>query len=171
MFLQHFIKMLKRGGRAGVVIKNTFLSNGDNASTALRKQLLEECEVTAILDLPKGTFTGAGVQTVVLFFTKGKPTTKVWYYQLNLARNLGKTNSLNEQDLAEFVTTSASQTDTENSWQVDVKDIDKTTWDLTVTNPNRPDTTDKRTPEQILEEIEQLDLDAATAIAAIKELL
>ena len=107
----------------------------------------------------------------MLFFTKGKPTTKVWYYQLNLARNLGKTNSLNEQDLAEFVTTSASQTDTENSWQVDVKDIDKTTWDLTVTNPNRPDTTDKRTPEQILEEIEQLDLDAATAIAAIKEML
>ena len=171
LFLQHFIKSLKAGGRAAIVIKNTFLSNGDNASTALRKQLLEECEVTAILDLPKGTFTGAGVQTVVLFFTKGKPTTKVWYYQLNLARNLGKTNSLNEQDLAEFVTTSASQSDTENSWQVDVKDIDKTTWDLTVTNPNRPDTTDKRTPEQILEEIEQLDLDAATAIAAIKELL
>jgi type I restriction enzyme M protein len=106
-----------------------------------------------------------------LFFTKGKPTTKVWYYQLNLARNLGKTNSLNEQDLAEFVATSATQAETENSWLVDVKDVDKTTWDLTVTNPNRPDTTDKRTPEQILEEIEQLDLDAATAIAAIKELL
>lgn len=171
MFLQHFIKMLKRGGRCGVVIKNTFLSNTDNASIALRKQLLEECEVTAILDLPKGAFTGTGVQTVVLFFTKGKPTTKVWYYQLNLARNLGKTNSLNEQDLVEFVTTSATQADTENSWHVDVKNVDKTTWDLTVTNPNRPDTTDKRTPEQILEEIEQLDLDAATAIAAIKELL
>ena len=171
MFLQHFIKMLKRGGRCGVVIKNTFLSNTDNASIALRKQLLEECEVTAILDLPKGAFTGTGVQTVVLFFTKGKPTTKVWYYQLNLARNLGKTNSLNEQDLAEFVATSATQASTENSWQVDVKAVDKTTWDLTVTNPNRPDTTDKRTPEQILEEIEQLDLDAATAIAAIKEFL
>ena len=171
LVLQHFIKILRVGGRCGVVIKNTFLSNTDNASVALRKQLLEECEVTAILDLPKGAFTGTGVQTVVLFFTKGKPTTKVWYYQLNLARNLGKTNSLNEQDLAEFVTLSATQADTENSWHVDVKDIDKTTWDLTVTNPNRPDTSDKRTPEQILEEIEQLDLDAATAISAIKELL
>ena len=171
MFLQHFIKMLKKGGRSGVVIKNTFLSNTDNASIALRKQLLEECEVTAILDLPKGAFTGTGVQTVVLFFTKGKPTTKVWFYQLNLARNLGKTNSLNEQDLEEFVTTSATQADTENSWLVDVKDIDKTTWDLTVTNPNRPDTADKRTSEQILEEIELLDLETATAIAAIKKLL
>ena len=171
MFLQHFIKMLKIGGRCGVVIKNTFLSNTDNASIALRKQLLQECEITAILDLPKGAFTGTGVQTVVLFFTKGKPTKKVWYYQLNLARSLGKTNSLNEQDLMEFITASATQADTENSWLVDVKDVDKTTWDLTVTNPNRPDTTDKRTPEQILEEIEQLDLDAATAIAAIKEML
>ena len=171
LFLQHFIKILKVGGRCGVVIKNTFLSNTDNASIALRKQLLEECEVTAILDLPKGAFTGTGVQTVVLFFTKGKPTTKVWYYQLNLARNLGKTNSLNEQDLAEFVITSDTQASTENSWLVDVKAVDKTTWDLTVTNPNRVDTTDKRTPEQILEEIEQLDLDAATAIATIKELL
>jgi type I restriction enzyme M protein len=171
MFLQHFIKILRAGGRCGVVIKNTFLSNTDNASIALRKQLLEECEVTAILDLPKGVFTGTGVQTIVLFFTKGKPTTKVWYYQLNLARNLGKTNSLNEQDLAEFVKTSAPQTNTENSWLVDVKDIDKTTWDLTVINPNRVDTSDKRTPEQILKEIQQLDLDAATAIAAIKELL
>jgi type I restriction enzyme M protein len=84
---------------------------------------------------------------------------------------LGKTNSLNEQDLAEFVKTSAPQTNTENSWLVDVKDIDKTTWDLTVSNPNRVDTSDKRTPEQILKEIQQLDLDAATAIAAIKELL
>jgi type I restriction enzyme M protein len=171
MFLQHFIKMLKRGGRCGVVIKNTFLSNPDNASVALRKQLLEECEITAILDLPKGVFTGTGVSTVVLFFTKGKPTTKVWYYQLNLSRNLGKTNSLNEQDLADFIKLSANQGFTDNSWFIDVKDIDKTTWDLTVTNPNRPDTTDKRTPEQILEEIEQLDMDAATAIAAIKELL
>jgi type I restriction enzyme M protein len=62
--------------------------------------LIEECEITGILDLPKGVFTGTGVSTVVLFFTKGKPTTKVWYYQLNLVRNLGKTNSLNEQDLA-----------------------------------------------------------------------
>jgi type I restriction enzyme M protein len=171
LFLQHFIKMLKVGGRCGVVIKNTFLSNTDNASIALRKQLLEECDLQAVLELPQGSFTGTGVKTVVLFFEKGRTTDKVWYYQLNLARSLGKTNSLNEQELAEFITTSATQADTENSWLVDVKDVDKTTWDLTVTNPNRIDTTDKRTPEQILEEIEQLDLDAATAIAAIKELL
>ena len=54
LFLQHFIKMLKVGGRCGIVIKNTFLSNTDNASIALRKQLLEECNLHSILDLPGG---------------------------------------------------------------------------------------------------------------------
>jgi len=171
LFLQHFIKILRVGGRCGVVIKNTFLSNTDNASVALRKQLLEECDLQAVLELPQGAFTGTGVKTVVLFFEKGRATEKVWYYSLNLSRNLGKTNSLNERDLEEFVTLSATQAMSENSWCVNVKNIDKATWDLTAANPNRKDTTDKRTPEQILAEIEELDLEAATAIAAIKELL
>jgi type I restriction enzyme M protein len=171
LFLQHFIKILKAGGRCGVVIKNTFLSNTDNASVALRKQLLEECDLYAVLELPQGAFTGTGVKTVVLFFEKGRPTQKVWYYSLNLGRNLGKTNSLNEHDLEEFVKFSTKQVDGENSWSVSVKDIDKTTWDLTATNPNRKDTSDKRTPEEILNEIEGLDIETADAIAAIKELL
>ena len=171
LFLQHFIKILRVGGRCGVVIKNTFLSNTDNASVALRKQLLEDCDLQAVLELPAGAFTGTGVKTVVLFFEKGRATEKVWYYSLNLSRNLGKTNSLNERDLEEFITLSATQAASENSWCVEVKDIDKSTWDLTATNPNRKDTTDKRTPEEILAEIEDLDMEAATAIAAIKELL
>lgn len=171
LFLQHFIKILRVGGRCGIVIKNTFLSNTDNASVALRKQLLEECNLQAVLELPGGAFTGTGVKTVVLFFEKGQATKKVWYYQLNLARNLGKTNSLNEKDLEEFVTLATSQTETENSWCVDIKNIDTSTWDLTAANPNKKDISDKRTPEQILAEIEELDLEAAAAIAAIKELL
>ena len=71
LFLQHFIKILKAGGRAGIVIKNTFLSNTDNASVSLRKLLLESCNLHTVLDCPGGTFQGAGVKTVVLFFEKG----------------------------------------------------------------------------------------------------
>lgn len=103
LFLQHFIKILKAGGRGGVVIKNTFLSNTDNASVSLRKLLLESCNLYAVLDCPGGTFQGAGVKTVVLFFEKGAPTRKVWFYQLDPGRNLGKTNPLNDADLAEFI--------------------------------------------------------------------
>jgi type I restriction enzyme M protein len=115
LFLQHFIKILKAGGKAGVVIKNKFLSNTDNASVAIRKTLLENCDLHTVLDLPGGTFTGAGVKTVVLFFEKGKPTLNVWFYQLNLDRNLGKTNPLNENDLAEFVALQKNFANSENS--------------------------------------------------------
>ncbi|HEX8370694.1 MAG TPA: N-6 DNA methylase, partial [Pyrinomonadaceae bacterium] len=129
LFLQHFIKILKANGKGGIVIKNTFLSNTDNASISLRKLLLENCNLHTVLDLPGGTFTGAGVKTVVLFFTKGAPTEKVWFYQLNLARNLGKTNPLNEYDLADFVELQQTFADSENSWSVDIADVNKITFD------------------------------------------
>ena len=102
LFLQHFIKKLKVGGRCGIVIKNTFLSNTDNASIALRKLLIKENNLFAILDMPKGTFLGAGVQTVVLFLEKGNQTKKIWYHKPNIERNLGKRFPLNENDLSEF---------------------------------------------------------------------
>jgi len=171
LFLQHFIKMLKVGGRCGVVIKNTFLSNTDNASVALRKQLLEECNLFAVLDLPGGAFIGTGVKTVVLFFEKGKATESVWYYQLNVGRNMGKTNSLNEQDLAEFVEMAKAEKLSDNSWCVDIDDVNKDTWDLTVNNPNRVEEVDNRSPTEIIAEIEVLDAQAADALKAIKELL
>ena len=79
LFLQHFIKSLRAGGHAAIVIKNTFLSNNDQASVALRKELLSSCNLYTILDMPGGTFQGAGVKTVVLFFEKGEPTRRVWY--------------------------------------------------------------------------------------------
>ena len=171
LFLQHFIKKLKVGGRCGVVIKNTFLSNTDNASVTLRKQLLEECNLHTVLDLPGGTFTGAGVKTVVLFFEKGQPTKKVWYYQLDVGRNLGKTNPLNDKDMADFIESQKAKPDGENSWIVDVADINKDTWDLTASNPNKVEELDNRTPQEIIAEIELLDAQAAEALQAIKELL
>ena len=125
LFLQHFIKSLKAGGRAGIVIKNTFLSNTDNASVALRKELLENCNLHTVLDMPGGTFQGAGVKTVVLFFEKGAPTRKIWFYKLDAGRNLGKTNPLNDDDLKDFVALQAKFKDSANSWTVDVKSIDK----------------------------------------------
>ncbi len=171
LFLQHFIKSLKAGGRAGIVIKNTFLSNTDNASVSLRKLLLESCNLHTILDLPGGTFTGAGVKTVVLFFDKGSPTRKIWYYQLNLDRNLGKTNSLNEGDLAEFVKLQKTKGEGENSWIVKLNDVDEKTVDLSAKNPNKRDVTALRTPEEILQEIKTLDEESISALRSISDLI
>lgn len=171
LFLQHFIKILKAGGKAAVVIKNTFLSNTDNATIAIRKHLLESCNLHTVLDLPGGTFTGAGVKTVVLFFEKGKPTQKVWFYQLNLDRNLGKTNPLNENDLADFVRLSARKADSENSWTVNVQDIDQNTFDLSVKNPNKKEEVNLRQPQAILEEMKALDEESAKILHSILELI
>jgi type I restriction enzyme M protein len=186
LFLQHFIKMLKMGGRAAVVIKNTFLSNSDNASRALRQELLSSCNLHTILDCPSGTFIGAGVKTVVLFFEKVKPfdtvqgtplfsqgmaTQKIWYYQLNPGRSLGKTNALNDDDLREFVELQATYAQSEKSWLVNIADVDRVTFDLSVKNPNKADESLLREPQEILDEIAALDAESAEILAGIGGML
>ncbi|MDB9312830.1 N-6 DNA methylase [Spirulina sp. CS-785/01] len=171
LFLQHFIKMLKPGGRAAIVIKNTFLSNADNASRELRKELLSSCNLHTILDCPGGTFIGAGVKTVVLFFQKGTPTEKIWYYQLDPGRSLGKTNALNDDDLAEFVALQATFAESDKSWFVDVADVDEETFDLSVKNPNAPEEDPLREPWEILEEIAALDAESAEILVGIGEMV
>ncbi|MBK6999457.1 MAG: N-6 DNA methylase [Rhodoferax sp.] len=171
LFLQHFIKMLKAGGRAGVVIKNTFLSNTDNASVSLRKLLLESCNLHTVLDCPGGTFQGAGVKTVVLFFEKGTPTRNVWYYQLDPGRNMGKTNPLNDADLCEFVELQKTQAITAKSWSVDAAKIDAATYDLSVKNPNGGEEIIHRSPQAIMDEIAALDAESAEVLANIKNLI
>lgn len=171
LFLQHFIKSLKAGGRAAIVIKNTFLSNTDNASVSIRKLLLEGCNLHTVLDCPGGTFQGAGVKTVVLFFEKGAPTRQVWYYQLDPGRNLGKTNPLNDDDLAEFVELQTSFADSSKSWSVDASSIDASSYDLSVKNPSGGDEVVLRSPQEILDEIAALDAESAEALATIRELV
>jgi type I restriction enzyme M protein len=171
LFLQHFIKILKAGGKAGIIIKNTFLSNTDNASVSLRKLLLENCNLHTVLDLPGGAFQGAGVKTVVLFFEKGAPTKKVWFYQLNLDRNLGKGNPLNEADLAEFVKLQKTKADGPNSWSIDIKDVNKETFDLSVKNPSKGGEVALREPKDILKEMGKLDKDSKDILDNIIKLV
>lgn len=171
LFLQHFIKSLKAGGRAAIVIKNTFLSNTDNASTSIRKLLLESCNLHTVLDCPSGTFQGAGVKTVVLFFDKGEPTRKVWYYQLNPGRNMGKTNPLNDGDMVDFVERQKTFAASDQSWSVEVAGLDTDTFDLSVKNPKSGDEVVLRTPQEILEEIVALDVESANVLAMLRGLV
>jgi type I restriction enzyme M protein len=164
--------MLRAGGRAGIVIKNTFLSNTDNAAVSLRKLLLESCNLHTVLDLPAGVFTGAGVKTVVLFFEKGSSTKKVWFYQLNLDRNLGKGNPLSEKDLADFVELQKSFSESENSWSLNVRSLsDDNGYDLSAKNPNKKEETALRQPQEILEEMRALDEESADILNSILYLL
>ncbi len=127
--------------------------------------------------MPGGTFLGAGVKTVVLFFEKGEPTKNIWYYQLNPGRNMGKTNPLNDKDLEEFVSSAGSVTktgkgpETEQSWNVDARSLSGVEVDLGVKNPNTPEEAPLRSPEDILAEMEALDMETSSILEAIKELI
>ncbi|MDX1472021.1 MAG: N-6 DNA methylase, partial [Flavobacteriaceae bacterium] len=121
--------------------------------------------------MPSGTFLGAGVKTVVLFFKKGEPTKNIWYYQLDPGRNMGKTNPLNDKDMAEFIKLQKTQPETEKSWNFKVAELNKNTYDLSVKNPNIPEEEPLRSPEDILSEMEILDAETNTILQSIKELI
>jgi type I restriction enzyme M protein len=123
------------------------------------------------MDCPSGTFLGAGVKTVILFFEKGAPTRKVWYYQLDPGRSMGKTNSLNDDDLTEFVTLQKKKVESPKSWGVDVSAINQDTFDLSARNPNAPEEAPLKTPDEILKEIAALDAESAEVLKKVKALL
>ena len=138
---------------------------------SLRKLLLESCNLHTVLDCPGGTFPGAGVKTVVLFFEKGSKTRKIWFYQLDPGRNLGKTNPLNDDDLAEFVKLQKTFADSPKSWSVDAKAIDPITFDLSVKNPSGSAEIAHRSPIAIIDEIAALDAESTKVLENIKALL
>ncbi len=170
LFLQHFIKKLKAGGRGAVVIKNTFLSNTDNAAVALRKELLESCNLHTVLDCPAGTFIGAGVKTVVLFFEKGSATQNTWFYELEPGRKMGKTNPLNDKDLKEFIELQKTFANSEKSWSVEASSLDAN-FDLSVKNPNIEEEIPLREPNEIINEIITLDKQSEAILANLRGLL
>ena len=169
LFLQHFIRSLKAGGRAAIVIKNTFLNNADAA--ALRQELLSSCNLHTILDCPPKTFAGTPVSTIVLFFTKGSQTKEIWYYQLSLGRTLGKTNPLNDSDLEDFLVLQKTNQNSDNSWIVETEDLDQQSFDLSVRNPNRSLHLDEREPSEILDVLEKLDMESKELIEKLRKFL
>lgn len=169
LFLQHFIRKLKPGGRAGIVIKNTFLTNGD--ASALRRELLQSCRLHTVLDLPAKAFLGAGVKTVVLFFEKGAPTRDTWFYQLDPGRSLGKTNALNDDDLAEFVALQRTRETGPKSWIVRRGDLDEATLDLGVRNPHAPEADAAREPQDIIDAMLARDAETAAILESIRGML
>ena len=157
LFLQHFMKRLKAGGRAGIVIKNTFLTNPDQGAMSLRRELLETCNLHTVLICPKGVFQGAGVETVVLFFEKGLPTTNIWMYELIPGRSLGKRNPLNVKDLDDFISKQKLFTISDNSWLINVATLDQKTFTIDPKNPNREDDSIVPGPQIILEILNRLE--------------
>lgn len=169
LFLQHFMKVLRAGGKAGVVIKDTFLSNPDSAAVSLRRELLDSHNLHTILICPSGTFSSTGTPTVVLFFEKGSRTDSVWFYELNPDHVLGKTSPLTDADLAEFLALVRTREISSNSWSVKRDDLDDRTLSLTPRNPNKKFEFIGHSMPEIVNQLHELEVETNSILDLVSE--
>jgi type I restriction enzyme M protein len=122
LFLQHVIESLKPGGRCGIVLdEGVLFRTNETAFVQTKRKLLDDCDLWCIVSLPGGVFTaaGAGVKTNLLFFSKGGPTEKIWYYDLSDIK-VGKKTPFTLDRFEDFFRLLSERGDSERSWAIDM---------------------------------------------------
>jgi type I restriction enzyme M protein len=120
LFLQHVLKSLMPGGTCGIVLdEGVLFRTNETAFVQTKRKLLEECDVWCILSLAGGVFSsaGAGVKTNLVFFTKGRPTETIWYYDLSDLK-VGKKTPLTKAHFEDFFKLLPTRGESERSWTV-----------------------------------------------------
>jgi type I restriction enzyme M protein len=149
LFLQHIAKMIRVGGRTGIVVPEGVLFNTGEAFKNIKKEILENYNLHTIISLPAGVFLPySGVKTNVIFFDKVGSTRDIWYYEIGLGRTLTKNKPITYaeiKDIGEFQKTRAI---TPNSWIVNVGDIRD--YDLSAKNPNKAKEVALEAPDTIV---------------------
>ncbi len=170
LFLQHVINSLKPNGKCGIVLdEGVLFRTNETAFVQTKRQLLNDCDVWCIVSLPAGTFAaaGGGVKANILFFTKGKPTEKIWYYDLSDIK-VSKKKPLSAKDFEEFLQLLPNKGDSEHSWTVDRVAIEAKNYDLKAVNPHAKTPEDTRTVEDLLEIIATKGKEVEDALAALR---
>ncbi|MCC6179425.1 MAG: N-6 DNA methylase [Chloroflexi bacterium] len=173
LFLQHVIDSLNPGGRCGIVLdEGVLFRTTEKAFVGTKRKLLDDCAVTAIVSLPGGVFTaaGAGVKTNLLFFQRGGPTEKVWYYDLSDVK-VGKKTPLTLGHFDDFFQLYPSRGDSDRSWTVTREQIVAKNYDLKAVNPNARAVEDTRTPAELLDAIEAKGREVADALKTLRALM
>ncbi len=173
LFLQHVIDSLKPGGRCGIVVdEGVLFRTNESAFVETKRKLLVECDLWCIVSLPTRVFmsAGAGSKTNLLFFTKGKPTKELWYYDLS-DLNVTKRRPLSMKNFAEFFELLRERGISKHSWLVSMKEIREKNYDLKAVNPNHQEKDDKRTPEELISIIEEQSQEIAKAVQMLKNKL
>jgi type I restriction enzyme M protein len=172
LFLQHVIDSLKPGGRCGIVLdEGVLFRTNETAFVQTKRKQLDDCDLWCIISLPGGVFTaaGAGVKTNLLFFTKGRPTERIWYYDLSDVK-VGKKTPFTRDRFEEFFRLLPDRADSERSWTVLRREIEAKNYDLKAVNPNARGNEDGRTPEELLDLIEAKGREVADALATLRAL-
>jgi type I restriction enzyme M protein len=171
LFLQHVIDSLKPGGRCGIVLdEGVLFRTNETAFVQTKRKLLDDCDLWCLVSLPPGTFinAGAGVKTNLLFFTKGQPTEKVWYYDLSDIK-VGKKTPLTAVRFEEFFRLLPNREDSERTWTVTRKEIEAKNYDLKAVNPTAKTNEDTRTPGELLDLIEAKGREVTEALAVLRK--
>jgi type I restriction enzyme M protein len=172
LFLQHVIESMKPGGRCGIVLDEGVLFRTNQlAFVQTKTKLLDDCDVWCIVSLPPGVFVtaGAGVKTNLLFFTKGRRTERIWYYDLSAVK-VTKKNPLTLDKLEEFFRLLPERAESERSWTVTREEIEARSYDVKAVNPNAVSKEDTRTPEELLDIIEAKGREISEALASLRAL-
>ncbi|RJP22016.1 MAG: N-6 DNA methylase [Deltaproteobacteria bacterium] len=170
LFLQHVIDSLKPGGRCGIVVdEGVLFRTNETAFVQTKRKLLDDCDLWCIVSMPGGVFSaaGAGVKTNLLFFTKGKPTEKIWYYDLSDIK-VGKKTPFTIDRFEEFFRILPERGDSDRSWTVTRSAIEGKNFDLKAVNPNAKNEEDTRTPEELLDITETKGREVAEALATLR---
>ncbi|MBD2006496.1 MULTISPECIES: N-6 DNA methylase [Cyanophyceae] len=171
LFLQHVINSLKPGGRCGIVLdEGVLFRTNETAFVQTKRKLLDDCDLWCIVSLPAGTFVaaGGGVKANILFFTRGKSTEKIWYYDLSDIK-VGKKTPLTLAHFKEFLELLPQRADSDRSWTVTRDEIEAKNYDLKAVNPNVKAVEDTRTPRELLDFIELKGIEVASSLAVLRK--
>jgi len=172
LFLVLFIHLLKPDGRAGVVLPDGVLF-GEGVATAVKKKLLTECNVHTIVRLPQGVFSPyAGVNTNLVFFTKGEPTKQVWYYQLPLPEGLRqytKNRGITHEEFNPVRKWWKKREENDFAWKVSIDEIAAKNYNLDLKNPNGGSKVEHKDPEEIIASIEESEKQITKLLDEIKK--
>ena len=183
LFVERIIKSLKTQGRAGIIIPDGVLFGATKAHKSLRKMLLEECSVDAIISMPSGVFRPyAGVSTAIIILTKGKPSTNVWFYEL-------KSDGYTLNDERKKIPNDYPLRFLLNEWKkrnvdldldrksisffVPIKEIEKNAYDLNISTYKQHEYISKEyeSPRQILTRLEQFEKEITSEISELSKML
>lgn len=170
LFLQHFMKYLKVGGKAGIIVPEGVLFQTNNAFTAVKKELLENFNLHTIVSLPAGVFLPyAGVKTNFILFDRTGSTREIWYYEVTPPYKLTKNKPITADHLQEFTELFKKRTSTANSWIVTVSDIKD--YDLSAKNPNKQRDIDHLPPAEIMAKLKANDVEISNLLDEIEQIM
>ncbi len=158
LFLILMIHLLKNGGRAGIVLPDGSLT-GDGVKQRVRQKLLEDCNLHTIIRLPNSVFQPyATVATNLLFFTKGKPTKEIWYYEHRLPegqKSYSKTRPIKLKELDPIKKWWNNRKESEICWKMNVKTIVERNYDLDIKNPNKQEEMHEYSSAELMQMLEE----------------